>query len=258
MVPASRASLLQAAGGLFGGHTSRWFSTRLRITRRGRIFGSIGIAAYLAALLAGAPAALVLPRSLAAGASGTIWHGEAALTNGDRLRWEWSPLRSLAGFGFAADWQLLGRDDLLSGAAFLRTGSAVFSDVAGTTRAATLGVLAPDLPFACDFAMTVRLPRVVLGGERQMIAGSIRTGAGTCWAKGSAAATAVPPLAAKAATAGARGSIAWIAPRGGPRRDLVNVALSPAGKLNLAVTPAGAAMLPFASVSGGMAIETGL
>lgn len=233
----------------------------LRISRRARrllAFSSLGAAAYLATLVATIPAGLVAPRTEGAVLGGTIWRGEAALAGGNRLDWSWAPLRSLVQIGFAIDWRATGPATDLAGRAMLKPGRAIL-DAVGRADGALLGAIAPGLPFTCEMAMTIDLPRVALGGDGQGFSGEVRSDPGTCRTKDAGGlARPVPALIMVAKRAADRSTLATIAPLGERRNRLVKITLGGEGRLVVGVTPGGAAVLPFISPSGGMTIETDL
>lgn len=232
-----------------------------RLSPRARtalIFTGVGGAAYLLALLATIPAAFVLPRSeRVAGIGGTVWRGEVALRGGDRLRWRWAPLASLANLAFAADFAVDGAGTALAGRAVLRSRSARLDNVSGTADARLLEVAAPGLGFACAMPLRLDLAHVAIGGTGQRVVGTATSDAGACHPKGGGTAMPVPPLTFSATEAGGR-SMGDIAPLAHPRQVLGRFTLTRAGHATLTVTPAGAALLPFASVAGGMTVETDL
>ncbi len=199
-----------------------------------------------------------MPRSDGiAAVGGTIWHGEAALAGGDRLSWRWAPLATLAHLAFAADFAVEGRDTALAGRALLGRSSLRLDDVSGTADARLLAALDPGLPFACAMPLQVNLTTLAIGrGDRRM-AGEIRSGGGSCGPKAGGAQVSVAPLILTAGDVG-RATAGGIAPLGRRRLSLVTFTLARDGRLDLAVTRAGAAALPFAAPPMGMAISTNL
>lgn len=212
------------------------------------MFVGLGLAAYGMALVATMPARIFVPRS-----GGTVWHGEAALAGGNLLEWRWQPLRSLTGLGFAAGFTIDGPETALTGGAVAGVSSLLLETVRGTADASLLGAM--DLPFACALPLAVQIERLAIGG-RPGFDGSVRSGAGSCVRKDevSGLATAVPPLVARAV---GDGRIA-IVPRARTAQRLIEIGLDADGTIAVAVTPAGAAMLPFASPPGGMEVATKL
>jgi len=232
-----------------------------RLSPRARtalIFTAIGGAAYLLTLLATIPAAFVVPRSeRVAGIGGTIWRGEAALRGGDRLRWRWAPLASLANLAFAADFAVDGAGTDLAGRAVLRPHAARLDDLGGTADARLLDLAAPKLGFTCAMPLRLDLAHVAIGGADQRVVGTATSDAGACRPKGGGASVPVPPLAFAATEAGGR-STGDVAPLAHRRQTLGRFTLTRMGHATLTVTPAGALLLPFASAAGGMTVETDL
>lgn len=227
--------------------------------RRVVVFASIGVAAYLAALIATVPASLVALRTPGMAIGGTIWNGEAALVGGNRVDWSWAPLRSLAQLGFALDWRARGPATDLAGRALLKPGRVILQETTGSADGSLLDAIAPDLPFTCAMMMQVDLSRVAIGGEGQGFSGEIRSKPGACRTKGAGGlATPVPALIMIADRADQRSTVASIAPLDQPRHRLVKITLGNDGRLVVGITPAGAAKLPFISPRGGMRIETEL
>lgn len=227
----------------------------LLLSRRTLAFAALGLCAYLLALAATIPAALIAP--VAAG--GTIWNGEAALPGDNRVRWTWAPLRSLVQLGFAADWHATGPATDLKGQALLKPGRVILTRAKGDADGSLLAALAPDLPFTCDLTMRVDLPRVALGAGRQELSGELRSDPGLCRARdGGSIATPVPALIATAASMPGGEAQAIVAPLGQRRNRLVKIGFGKEGRVVVGITPAGAAKLPFLSPTGGMTIETGL
>ena len=259
MTPSTGSLPSEALAGTPAGRFSFQLLRDRTARRRAILFGGIGAAAYLVTLLATIPAALLVPRSEGVAAvGGTIWHGEAALAGGDRLSWRWAPLATLAHFAFAADFTVEGRDTALAGRALLRRSSVRLDDVSGAADARLLAALDPGLSFACAMPLQVNLTTLAVGGGDQRILGEVRSGGGSCGPKSAGAARV--PVAPLILTAGdvCRATAGGIAPLGQRRLSLVTFTLSREGKLELAVTRAGAAALPFAAPPMGMAISTNL
>lgn len=230
--------------------------------KRARACAALGLAAYLIALLATIPAGVFIPASGALlEVGGTIWHGEAALDGGDRLRWRFAPLRSLINLGFAADWRVEGVATDLGGRAVLRSGGrAALDSISGRAGGALLRAAAPGLPFTCELDLQLDVPTLKLGGGDQRAAGEIRSDAGSCrpTVVPAASPTAVPPLILVAEPDARRGTIFSIAPLGQRRTRLVEGALARDGRLSVTIGRGGAAALPFAAPAGGVALETRL
>ncbi len=230
--------------------------------RRAGTFAALGLAAYLIALLAAIPAGLFVPANgPLLEVDGTIWHGEAALDGGDRLRWRFAPLRSLVNLGFAVDWRVDGAATDLGGGAVLAAGGRVALDsISGRADGALLRAAAPGLPFTCELDLQFDLPTLRLGGADQRAAGEIRSDAGGCrpTADPAASPTAVPPLLLVAEPDARHGTAFSIVPLGQRRTRLVDGTLDRDGRLRVTIGRAGAAVLPFAAPNGGLSLETQL
>ena len=215
---------------------------------------ALGAAAYLVTLAATLPADVALPATpFAARFSGTLWHGEALLAGGNRIGWDWAPLRSFAALSFAADWHATGAGTDLGGKALLRAGSLRMDDISGNADGGFVAALAPDLPFACDTRFSVTLPRFATGDDAPLSTGEILSEAGTCRSKAGGPATSVAPLAIT--TRQARGGSRIIIAPQGQRRLRLAEAILDAGRLDLAITPAGTRELPFLAPPGVLAIS---
>lgn len=179
------------------------------------------------------------------------------LVDGSALEWRWSPLRSLIGFGFAADWDVAGAGTELAGRAVLRRHSTVVDEARGSAGGSLLAIVAPTLPFLCDIPMQITLDRAAIGGDDQGVQGEIRGSAGSCVAKAGGVTTIVPPLILSLRAVGNVSEIKLV-PIGERRRTLAEGSLARDGRLLVRVTPDGAKVLPFASPPGGITIETTL
>lgn len=218
-------------------------------------FAALAVGAYLASLAWTIPAEFALPAYPGVvSTSGTLWRGEAVLANGDRLAWRWAPLRSLVGFGFATDWTATGPETDLAGRALVRPGGLLIDQASGTATGSLLAAALPDLPFLCAMRMRVDLARLKTGGATQPLLGEIQTEPGSCTPKAGGTASFVPALAFSATRAG-DGSELLLVPAGQRRRTLADGAIDAKGRVNLRVTPEGAALLPFASTPGGLRLE---
>jgi hypothetical protein len=214
---------------------------------RGRtiIFAAVGTVAYLAALLANIPARFVIDPGERWTVGGTVWNGEAVLGGSQRIEWQWSPMRTLASFAFAADWRMSGGATDLAGTAALSRGKVVLEGVSGQADGALLAAIAPRMPFVCDTRMQVDIPLLTIGGNDSRAIGEIRSEAGRCTSRGLASVpVALPPLVATMRNTGGA-TEGWIAPAG-VRTKLVTGTMSRRGRVSVAVSPAGGALLPFA------------
>lgn len=218
-------------------------------SRRFRLFALTGLVAYLLALIATLPARLLLERADKPGiwlaVSGTVWNGEAALSQGHAVRWQWAPLASLANLSFSTHLEVIGADTELKGIAAWRPSGIVITDLKGNASASLVSALAPTLPFVCDFSMQVNIDRLAFGGSAPGAAGEIMGSAGSCATRNSsiAASTAVPPLVGEA-TINVGGSNGWIAPRGNRSEKLVSFAVTPSGETSITVSPTASALVP--------------
>jgi hypothetical protein len=227
-----------------------------RRRRRIIVFAAIGLVTYLLSLLATTPARLFVPPSPGISAvGGTIWHGEAALVGGNRLEWRWAPLRSISGLGFAVDWRVTGAATDLGGRALLRRSGVRFDRVSGRADGSLLAAVAPDLPFRCDLLIQANLPLLAIG-DKQRVEGMLRSEPGSC-SSGGAIAPLPPLVAASRASGGGRSALRLMAV-GQPGRLLAELVLREEGALDLRVTPAGAALMPFLLPPGGTRIRTAI
>jgi hypothetical protein len=216
----------------------------LRSRRRTLGYGAIGVVAYVVALIASWPARFLIDSDPHWAVAGTIWRGEAVLDGAYRVEWRWAPVRSLANLGFAADWRMTGSGADLAGSAVAWPGSLLLEGVSGQGDAALLAALTHDLPFACDAALTVDLPRILLDGAKSSMEGEVRSDPGSCAAPGSEGNIAAPALLMRATRDRAGVTNATLAPLAQPRLTLAEGSLA-GGRLSVSPTRAGTSMLPF-------------
>jgi hypothetical protein len=211
------------------------------------------------AMVATLPASVVLTdRPWRSGIAGTIWNGEVGVAGGSKVEWEWAPLRSLTSLGFAVDWRATGPDTDLGGQALFRPGGAVRLDkVSGSADASLLQAVAPNLPFTCDLAMQVELPRLVAGGGDQQAQATILSDAGSCMARPAGIASAVPAMILTAEHVGRETRIR-LAPQTQRRQTLVEAVLAEDGAYRMTLTRDGAAALPFTGLPPGVTVESRL
>ncbi|MCW3835750.1 hypothetical protein ACFQ1E_05535 [Sphingomonas canadensis] len=188
------------------------------------------------------------------GVSGTVWSGSVGVNGMAALHWQWAPLRSIAGLGFAADWQAEGPGMALAGRALAGPGSVAFDKVEGTANAALLDVVQPGLPFACDLAGQLSFDRVVARGAERMLSGRALSEPGSCRARAGGAATAMPALVLTAEKTGAESRIR-VAPAAQRLKTLIDARLKENGTLAVTVTDEGARAMPFLGARGGTTIE---
>lgn len=221
-------------------------------------FAGFGIAAYVVALVATMPASVVFKnRPWRTGVEGTIWHGAVGVAGGSTLSWAWAPLRSLTSLGFAADWRMTGGETDLGGRALVKPGGrTVLDTISGAADASLLSALQPSLPFQCELVMQMDLPRIAIGGGARAAEG-VATGApGTCAATGGVP-VPVPALRLSAEHVGQVTRI-LLTPAAQRRRTLIEATLAEDGTLDVTLTPAGAATLPFVGLPGGASMSFGM
>lgn len=217
--------------------------------RRFRLYALAGLVVYLIVLIATIPARLLLERAdgppIWLAVSGTVWSGEAALSQGHAVRWQWAPGASIANLGFATHLNVVGADTELEGMAVWHSDGIVITDLEGNASATLVSALAPTLPFVCDFTMQVDIDRLAFGDEAPGAAGEVRGSAGSCAGRGSAvmASTPVPPLIAEGAI-NVGGSNGWIAVSGNRSEKLVSFAVTPSGDTSITVSPIASALVP--------------
>lgn len=221
-------------------------------------FAALGIAAYAVAMVATIPASAVLKnRPWRAGISGTVWNGQVGIAGGGTAQWQWAPLRSLLGLGYAADWKLTGPDTELGGRAIAGFGSTVLDKVSGSVDTGLLSVLRPNLPFSCDMTAQVELDRMVMGGTGQMMQARVLSDPGTCGARGMAARTQLPSLLFTAEKVGGVTRLR-VAPATQRMKTLINGTLSENGQVELTLTPEGAEVLSFLPIPPNTPFRTSL
>ena len=232
---------------------------RAQARRRSIAFAGLGIASFAVAMVATLPASAVMTdRPWRSGVAGTIWNGEVGVAGGSKVEWQWAPLRSLTSLGFAVDWRATGPDTDLGGQALFRLGGTVRLDrVSGSADASLLQAVAPNLPFTCDMAMQVELPRLVAGGSDQQAQATILSDAGSCMAKPAGAGSAVPAMILTAEHVG-RETRVRLAPQTQRRQTLVEAVLAEDGAYRITLTSDGAAVLPFTGLPPGGTIESRL
>jgi hypothetical protein len=213
------------------------------------LFFLTGIAAYALVLIATLPARLLLHRAeephIWLAVSGTVWAGEAALSQGHAIRWRWAPMASIANLAFSTHLEVVGADTQLKGIAAWRPSGIVIVDLTGNASASLISALAPALPFVCDFPMQVNIDRIAFGGSAPGAAGEIMGSPGSCTTRNSSvsASAAVPPLVAEG-TINVGGSNGWIAARGNRSEKLLSFAVTPTGETSVTVSPTASALIP--------------
>lgn len=218
-------------------------------SRRFRLFALMGLASYALALIATLPARLLLERAdepeIWLAVSGTVWSGEAALSQGHAVRWRWAPLASIANLSFSTHLEIIGANTALKGVAAWRPSGIVITGLNGNASASLVSALAPTLPFVCDFPMRVNIDRLAFGGSAPGAAGEVLGSAGSCGSRHSAfsTSTTVPPLIGQATT-NVSGSNGWIAPRGNQTEKLISFAVTPSGQTSITVSPPASALMP--------------
>jgi hypothetical protein len=220
------------------------------------VFSSLGIAAYVLAMIATMPASVVLKnRPWRTGVAGTVWNGEVGVAGGSKFEWHMAPLRSLTSLAFAADWKASGPNTDLGGQLLVHPGGrVVLEHVSGSADGTLLQALQPNLPFTCDLVMQVEMERIALGGGDRMMTGNATSDPGSCRPKRAGAASALPALILNAEHVGNRTTVR-IAPMTQRRQVLVNAELSEGGAVDLSVTPDGARAMPFLGLPGGVHLQ---
>jgi hypothetical protein len=220
------------------------------------VFASLGIVAYVLAMIVTMPASVVLKnRPWRTGVAGTVWNGEVGVAGGSKFEWHLAPLRSLTSLAFAADWKATGPNTDLGGRMLIHPGGRVVLDhVSGSADGTLLQALQPNLPFTCDLVMQVEMDRIAVGRGDRMLSGNATSDPGSCRPKKAGAASALPALVLTAEHVGNRTTIR-IAPMAQRRQVLVNAELSEDGTTDLSVTPEGAAMMPFLGLPGGVHLQ---
>lgn len=208
-------------------------------------WAAIGIAAYLVTLIVTFPARFVVSAGPRWAVAGKVWDGEAVVDGAYRVQWRWAPLRSLANLAFAADVRVTGTGTDLAGSATLGPNSMLLEGLAGTGDAGLLAALGPRLPFACEAPLQINLKRLFVAGTRSDAAGDMRSAAGTCTPLGGGQAHALPALAIRIMPMPGGATRVDVADIARPRIPLFEGGIA-AGRLRLALTPAGATTLPFA------------
>ncbi len=215
----------------------------------------LGIASYAVAMIATLPASVVFKNyAWRTGVAGTIWNGEVGISGGNVVRWNWSPLRSIASLGYAADWKLAGPDTDLAGRALAGFTSRVFDKVSGSANASLLQLLLPSLPFTCNMTAQVEMERAEFGGSGQMMQTHIVTDPGSCAPRGSGAATQLPSLIMTSEKIGSETRIR-VAPATQRLKTLIDGVLHEDGQLDVSLTPEGAAMMPFIGLPPGIKVH---
>ncbi len=216
-----------------------------RSYKRAIVFLALGAIAYLLALLTTIPSRFVIDPGERWVMGGTVWHGEAVLGGSQRIEWDWSPVRTLTNLAFAADWRISGGATDLTGTAALSGSRIVLEDITGQADGAMIAAVAPRFPLVCETRMQVDIAVFRLGGNDSRALGEIRSEAGRCAPPGLATAPiALPPLIATMRNVNGT-TEGWITPVG-LRQKLVIGTLSRRGRVAIAVSPAGGALLPFA------------
>lgn len=215
----------------------------------------LGIAAYLLALLATMPASVIFPNGTwRTGVAGTVWNGEVGVAGGASFDWQMAPLRSLTSLGFAADWKATGPNTDLGGQMLRHLGGrTVLDHVSGSADASLIRALQPNLPFTCNLALQIEMQRVAIGGGARMADGKVTTDPGSCRAR-TGGPVAVPALLITAEHIGDKTTIR-VAPSAQRMKTLLTAVLGEDGSLDIAMTPDGAAVLPFVGLPAGVSVQ---
>lgn len=210
--------------------------------------------AYLAALVATAPAGLVrrlpgVPQGVAF--EGTLWHGEAA-RDGLAAHWDFDPAGSVAALALRYEVRLTGPETALAGAALLWPGGATIERLTGRAGWGLVAAALPDATIACDPIATVTLGRIDLV-PRPGTEGQIATPPGTCrdLSGGHPDPVPVPPLTAVATRE--QGTTRMVVTTPGTAAPLATASLDGQGHLIAELSAAGAALVP--GLPGALGIE---
>ncbi len=216
----------------------------------------LGALAYLVTLIVTLPARTALawshaPMAWQAGATGTAWNGAADLGAGVSIRWKFAPFRSLGALSPVAEVSVQGPKTSLSGRTRKVRGGVRIERLSGEAAWPLIAALAPRLTFACDLSMQIDMRQMTISDRGSNAAGRAIIPPGVCRSRVDplAAPKATPPLMATAA-----GNTLVIAPQARPGEALLRADLPDGGGLKLAVTTAGAALLPDAA-AGPMSLE---
>lgn len=238
------------------GSSARLPDTNNGARRRLIAFGSLGIAAYVVAMVATMPASVFIKnRPWRTGVAGTVWSGEVGVAGGSIVKWDWAPLRSLTSFGFAADWRANGEDTDLGGQALLSPGGIRLDRVSGSADGALLTALLPGLGFACDLTMQAEFPRLSIGRGRGLVEGRATIDPGSCTKTPDGAPVPTPAMILTAEHVGTESRIR-IAPIAQRRRTLIDAVLGEDGSYRVTLTPDGAGLLPFTGLPAGVSVES--
>ncbi|MBQ1496795.1 MAG: type II secretion system protein N [Sphingomonas sp.] len=202
------------------------------------------------------PASLVFRNTAwRTGVAGTVWNGEVGIAGGATFAWHMAPLRSLTSLAFAADWKATGPNTDLGGQMLQHLGGrTVLDHVSGSADASLFRALQPNLPFTCNLALQIEMRRIASGGGTRIADGKVTTDPGSCRAKNGGGPVAVPALLITAEHVGDRTTIR-VAPSAQRLKTLMTAILSEDGTLDIAMTPEGAAILPFVGLPGGARVQ---
>lgn len=215
-----------------------------RIPRRTLIFVLTGTLAYFAGLLATIPAAAIVEENDRLQVGGTIWRGEAVLATTIRAQWWFSPLTSLANLAFSADWRLTGGGTDLAGSAAQQGAQLQLSAVSGQIDGSLLDAAFPELPLSCRFTGDLRIDRAYLGGQGQLVNGSMRTGPMTCSARQAAGLAAeLPEMTGQVGPAGTGSGGALVSID--DAAHIIELRLTPDGMLSVWPTRMAIQRVPF-------------
>lgn len=229
--------------------------------RNAALLAALALVAYAVALAATAPARalawlLELPPQVRQ-LSGTVWRGEAVLSDGLVASWTVDPLASLPALALDLAWRLDGPDTRLAGAALIGISGTRVSAVDGVAGWSLVRAALPGLALACDPTARIRLDRAGVDAGRLSAVGEIVSAPGVC--RGPAATPAAPPVAVPAlrgrvATA-ADGVHLEIERRDGPGERLAEILVTPDGRMVATIQPAGARLVPGMPASAASVIE---
>ena len=223
----------------------------VKVTRWRVILAGLGVAAYALGLVAMLPAEVVAPGDREA--VGTVWDGQMALDGGFAAGWRTQPLASLAHLSLAERLRVTGPLTELNGQVLVRPGRVLLRDLDGTASARLISALAPGLPFACDADLRVAIEELALQGAPAG-AGTVRSSPGDCTPAGGGTPSPLPALTGTFSADAAATTL--ILSRAGSDATAASARVTPAGKVNLTIEPAGVGLFP--GVNTPVSLETTL
>ncbi|WGM30525.1 hypothetical protein [Brevundimonas sp. NIBR11] len=227
----------------------------VKVTRWRVVLGGVAVGAYALALIAMAPAEIIVARSSNGErqAVGTIWAGERAMPGGFGARWTVMPFSSIAHLSGALRFGLRGPDTAATGQALVRPGRVSISDLNGTGSMRLLNAAAPGLPFACSSVMRFDVARLTIKGTPESV-GSIAVSPGDCAPTTGGPATPLPALTGSVRSDEADSTIVFA--RADSNAEVMKARVQADGGLTASVEAGGVGLLP--GVGAPVSIETSL